>query len=468
MIGETLHSAWRDFWREYRKEASGVVGMVLFLLFVAAVALEPRLITFPETNRRWHDITYWDDNPTSAPPEWTNVFARQKSAVSAVLDRPATTVEKSEGGVRLVRNSFAYDYQYDVPPLDLIVHFTATGDMPLAITLTRPDGEEITLYQDQISVGEGIDQRISIDKNATQAAFDYLLGYEPEEVMTSVDAGQLKPTLVFFSKAREGMMKNPEPQKGLYTVTLLAMLTSEEVKAENAVLVVSGRVSGLLGTDNSKRDLWSGVIAGVKWALLIGLLTAFVSVAIGVIWGIAAAYFGGWTNWLMQRIFEVFVNQPLLPLMIVLSAVFKPSIWFLIVIMSLFFWTGPVKTVYSMALQIKEETFIEASRALGAGSGRLIFRHMVPILVPYSFASMALSVPGAVVYESTISLLGLGDASIVTWGQILHDSFTGGAVLNGLWWWVVPPGLMIALMGMTFSFIGFAMDKILHPKLRTR
>jgi peptide/nickel transport system permease protein len=468
MIGEKFRYAFGDFWKEFRKEASGVVGLVLLLLFLAAVVFEPRLMSFAGTNSKWHDITYWDDNPTSAPPEWTNAFARQKSAVSLVLDKPATTVEESDNGVRLVRNAFTYDYTYDLPPLDLIVHFTASGDLPVAVTFTRPDGEELTLYQDQISVGQAIDQRVSMDKNSNRAAYEYLQGYEPEEAMTSVDEGQLKPTMVFFSKAEPGMLEKPQPLRGTYTITLLTMLTSEEAKSDNAYLVVSGRVSGLLGTDSSKRDLWSGVVAGVKWALLIGLLTAFVSVAIGVVWGITAAYFGGWINWLMQRVFEIFVNQPLLPLLIVISAVFKPSIWFLIVIMSIFFWTGPVKTVYSMALQIKEETYIEASRALGAGSGRLIFRHMVPILVPYSFASMALSVPGAVVYESTISLLGLGDASIVTWGQILHDSFTGGAVLNGLWWWVVPPGLMIALMGMTFSFLGFAMDKILHPKLRTR
>jgi peptide/nickel transport system permease protein len=93
---------------------------------------------------------------------------------------------------------------------------------------------------------------------------------------------------------------------------------------------------------------------------------------------------------------------------------------------------------------------------------------MAPLLIPYSFASMALSVPSAIVYESSVSLLGLGDASIVTWGQILHDAMLGNAILNGLWWWVIPPGLAIAIMGMTFAFLGFAMDRILHPKLRTR
>jgi len=121
-----------------------------------------------------------------------------------------------------------------------------------------------------------------------------------------------------------------------------------------------------------------------------------------------------------------------------------------------------------MALQIKEETYVEAAKALGASHARIIFKHMVPILIPYSFASMALNVPSAILYEASVSLLGLGDATIVTWGQILHDAMNGGAVTNGLWWWVVPPGIAIALIGMTFAFIGFAMDTILNPKLRTR
>jgi len=242
----------------------------------------------------------------------------------------------------------------------------------------------------------------------------------------------------------------------------------EMVKPTSIFFTFSGGVSGWLGTDSSKRDVWSGIVAGVKWALLIGLLTAFTAVSIGVIYGVMSAYLGGWKDSLMQRIFELFLGVPLLPVLIVMSAIFKPSIWILITMMSCFYWVGPVKTVRSMGLQIKEETYIEAARAFGASSNRIIFKHMVPLLIPYAFASMALYVPRAIVVEATISLLGLGDSTIVTWGQILRDALTGGAVLNGLWWWVIPPGLFIALMGMTFAFIGFAMDKILHPKLRTR
>ena len=127
------------------------------------------------------------------------------------------------------------------------------------------------------------------------------------------------------------------------------------------------------------------MIAGIKWALLIGLLTAVVAVSIGVIYGVMSAYWGGWKDSLMQRIFEVFVSIPLLPLLIVMSAIFKPSIWTMIVMMSAFFWVGPVKTVRSMGLQIKEETYIEASKAFGASSLRIIFRHMIPLLIPYAF-----------------------------------------------------------------------------------
>jgi peptide/nickel transport system permease protein len=457
----------RDFLAELAREPAGIAGFLMLAMFLAGAVFQKQLISFPHAGSRWHDITYWDEQPANAPPVWTNALARRTSAVSLVLS-PAKSTEEASEGARLVTHVFTYQYSYDLPPRDLVVRFHGAGDIPVAITLTRPDGQEITLDQEQVSAGSAADVRISVDKSSAQAVMGFLQGVESAEAMAGVDVDRVRPTSVLFAQARQGMLAHPQALKGAYQVTLLAVLSTAAAQVSRPTLAITGRVSGLLGTDSSKRDLWSGVVAGIPWALLIGLLTAFVSVAIGVVWGVTAAYFGGPVNWIMQRIFEIFSNQPVLPLLIVISAIFKPSIWFLIVIMSLFFWTGPVKTVYAMALSIREETYIEASRALGAGHARLIFRHMVPLLIPYAFASMALSVPGAVVYESTVSLLGLGDATIVTWGQILHDAFTGGAVLGGLWWWVVPPGLMIALMGMTFSFIGFAMDRILHPRLRTR
>jgi peptide/nickel transport system permease protein len=467
MIGEGFRRWGREFWAEFRRDRAGLVGVGLLFLFLFLLAFEPLVVPFPEGSKRWHDITYWVDNPPNAAPAWTNWFRAKKGAVQRVVREYDTATEESDG-VRFVHRSFTYEYAYDQPPLDVIMRFTATGDVPTALTVTRPDGLELELFRSQFTAGDQEHVRISVDRDSQDAAYAFLKQYESEETAGAIDIGQLDPTSVVFAEAGSGMNAEPVSLHGTYVFTLSTLLLGDDRAADDPHLVISGRVSGLLGTDNSKRDLWTGIVAGVKWALLIGLLTAFVSVSVGVIAGIASAYYRGWVEVVIQRVFEIIVNMPLLPVLIIIAAVFKLNIWYFMGIMCIYFWTGPVKTVYSMALQIKEETYIEASRAIGAKSGRIIFRHMVPLLVPYSFASMALYVPGAVVYEATVSLLGLGDARIVSWGQILHDALAGGAILSGLWWWVVPPGLLIALVGMTFAFVGFAMDKILHPKLRTR
>jgi peptide/nickel transport system permease protein len=153
--------------------------------------------------------------------------------------------------------------------------------------------------------------------------------------------------------------------------------------------------------------------------------------------------------------------------MLVIAAIFESSIWLVILLMCIFFWSGVQKTVRAMGLQIKEETFIEASEGFGAPSRWILLKHMFPLLLPYALAEMALMVPGAIVYEASLSLIGLGDSTIVTWGQMLEGALNNGAVINNLWWWVLPPGIAIVLVGMSFAFIGFALDTIVAPRLRT-
>jgi len=333
--------------------------------------------------------------------------------------------------------------------------------------IIRPDGETIRLFKKNFHSNNQMEIRISFEKEIRDRVINFGRTHEAQEVSNDINRHSLRTYEILFSRAEEGILKNPTPLKGDYQINITAAVMGDGY-IQQPGLIVSGRVSGLMGTDDSKRDVWSGMVAGMKWALFIGLMTAFVSVAIGVIYGVTMAYFGGWIDSAMSRVHEVFVSIPMIPLLIVLSALYKPSIWNLIFIMCLLYWTGPVRTVRSMAFQIKEETYVEAAHALNASNSRIIFKHMLPQLIPYSFASMALAVPGAIVAEASISLLGLGDASIVTWGQILHSAMSNSAILKGLWWWVVPPGLMIALVGMTFAFLGFSMDKILNPKLKTR
>ena len=464
MSWNDMKASTKDFWSEFRKVKSGIVGLIFLGVFLFILIFEPLLLPFSEANTRWKDITYWEDNPASAAPQWTNLFTSKKRAVSEDLEI-SEIEEKKVGTIRIIEESFIYNYEYDVAPADLVFRASGTGSATFIISIERPDGKTIDLFRKPLELPADRTLRIAIDRSSKNEALNFLKSFN---AMDGVTAQTVRTTDVIFSQVEKSLSFKPEPLKGEYRIKVSMILQKEADTITSTGMKIAGRVHGILGTDNSKRDIWSGVLAGVKWAMLIGLMTALISVSIGVVYGVMSAYLGGWKDSLMQRIFEIFISVPLLPVLIVMSAVFKPSIWVIIFIMSIFYWVGPVKTVRSMGLQIKEETYIEASRALGASNARIIFKHMVPLLIPYAFASMALYVPGAIVVEATLSLLGLGDPNIVTWGQILQDAHRGGAMLSGMWWWVVPPGMAIAFMGMTFAFVGFAMDKILNPKLKTR
>ena len=132
----------------------------------------------------------------------------------------------------------------------------------------------------------------------------------------------------------------------------------------------------------------------------------------------------------------------------------------------IFSWVGIAKVSRSMSLQIKTRQYIEASKIMGQKDSKIIFKHIIPQLLPYAFASIAISVPAAITTEAGLSFLGLGDPTFPTWGQILHDANVFGAAARGLWWWIVPPGVMIAITGLAFVFIGNALDAIINPKLK--
>jgi peptide/nickel transport system permease protein len=459
----------REFWTEFVQVKSGLVGLALLLSFLLLSIIGPLVVPFPDALSHWHDINYWQDNPDAAPPAWTNLlpWVGKKGCVSRLITSYKTEKVEEDNGVVLMKYSFAYDYRWDKAPRDIVVRFQGSGQVPVMISIARPDGLSAELYREQLDLAEGDVGRVSVARNCGQQVIEFVRSRN-EDLAANLNPDLIKPIRILFSKLDANIENDPEPLKGTYTVTLSALILTDQFRLEKPAIQVSGDVSGLMGTDVSKRDVFTGVVIGIRWALIIGILTSILTVLVGVVLGVVAAYFGGATDWVLNRLYEFVYLMPVLPFLIVISAIFKPTIWTLIGIICVFFWTGPYKPVYSMALQIREETFVEASRALGASRRRIIFRHIVPILLPYSFAVMALSIPGVIVYEASVSLLGLGDSSIVTWGQILHDALTQGAVINNLWWWVIPPGLMIALMGMSFAFIGTALDKILHPKLRTR
>lgn len=456
----------KEFWDEFKKSNTGLLGLGLLVFLSAAVIFERVIVPFPEANRNWSEIGYWSDEAQGAKPVWTNFFSSEKLPKSQNVDIKGFEVEETER-LTQYKTEFVYSFNYDSEPNDIIMYFDTVGRMIINVEVERPDGEVIRLERKTYNTEELTTNRYSVLAESLNGAYRFATA-EDYDNASNVQRNTVNPVRIIFSEVKERMLQDPVMLKGDYIFRVTGLAPGGNGELVDIDFRVVGKVSGLMGTDLYKRDIYTGLIAGVKWAMLIGLLISFLSTVIGVTYGITSAYFGGMIDAVMMRIAEFLMNIPFLPIMIALSAIFKPSIWIFIGLMCALRWVGSVRTVRSMGMQIKNETFIEASKALGASHTRLIFKHMIPIMIPFAFSSMALAVPGAILTEASISIIGLGDSTIITWGQMLNDARTAGAVIQGMWWWIIPPGLMISIVGMSFAFVGFAMDKILNPKLKSR
>jgi peptide/nickel transport system permease protein len=196
------------------------------------------------------------------------------------------------------------------------------------------------------------------------------------------------------------------------------------------------------------------------------LSVAFLAVFIGLSYGVISGYYGGSIDEVMMRISDIIYALPALPFLILLSLSVGRSMVYIIAYLVVFGWVGASKVARSIALQLKNLPYVEAVRLIGASNLRIMFKHIMPQITPYAIANIALSVPAAILTEAGLSFLGLGDPTLPTWGQILHDAQIYSAVIRGLWWWVLSPGLMIAITGLSFVLIGNAIETILNPRRR--
>jgi peptide/nickel transport system permease protein len=199
----------------------------------------------------------------------------------------------------------------------------------------------------------------------------------------------------------------------------------------------------------------------------IGLSVSVFGTIIGLIAGVVSGFYGGtWKDESIQRITDFMLLLPALPILILVSLVFRIDLWQLVLWLTLFGWMGVAKISRAMALQIREEQYVEAARSIGAIDRWIILRHVAPQILTYAFAVIALSVPSVIFTEAVLSFLGLGDPGLVTWGRILYDAQLNGAAVSGYWWWVLTPGFFITLTALGFGLLGNALDKTLQPKMR--
>ncbi|GAB3699311.1 ABC transporter permease [Mariniluteicoccus flavus] len=223
-----------------------------------------------------------------------------------------------------------------------------------------------------------------------------------------------------------------------------------------------------LGTDPAGRDVVGLLLWGARISLLVGFSATLVSMVIGTIVGMMAGHFTGFTQAVILRVIDFFLVIPSLVLAIVLSTVLTRGVWTIIIAIGVTGWASTARIVRSQTLTIEARPYIERARALGAGDVHILGRHVLPAVLPIVLANTTLAVGSAVISESTLSFLGLGDPGVISWGSMLKSALDTGSATAGYWWFVLPPGIAIVVVVLCFTLVGRALEAVVNPTLRGR
>jgi peptide/nickel transport system permease protein len=223
-----------------------------------------------------------------------------------------------------------------------------------------------------------------------------------------------------------------------------------------------------LGTDARGRSVLTLLIHGSRISLFVGLLATLISVFLGTLIGLTSGFFGGWVGSVLFRFTEWFLVLPFLPLALVIATILGPSLVNISIVIGVTSWPGTALLIRSQALSIKERPYLERAKVLGAGRWHQMTRHVLPNVMPMVFANTTLTVAIAILSETTLSFLGMGDPTRVSWGSMLDDAYSIGAMSTGSWWYIIPPGVCVVLVVLSFTLVGQSLEDIVNPRLRRR
>lgn len=438
-------------WREIKEYPSAIAGLVIIGLVICLAAYTLVTMPYAEAIRLWRGgEEVWQDYPKNAAPSWTNLFRRAQLPETMVLDTregsAQKTVDHDTPGISDVAIDFTFDFAADGFPQELSLFTYATFDQKqpfVEVTWFTPDGREIKIAD--LSSKPSDAYRFEADATLVRR----LKGVAPQKALLADPNSDVLT-----------------PLKGQYRVRVTGLFFEDDGDLD-AKLVSYGQVHGMAGTDHRRRDLTIALMWGAPVALAFGLLAAVGTTLTTMFIAAFGVWFGGMVDGLIQRLTEVNMILPFLPILIMVGTFYSRSIWTILgAVIALGIFGSSIKTYRAIFLQVKESPYIEAARAYGASSGRIIAQYMVPRIIPLLIPGLVVTIPAYVFLEASLAVLGLGDPVLPTWGKLINDANENGALFNGYYYWVLQPAALLMVTGLGFSMVGFALDRVFNPRLR--
>jgi peptide/nickel transport system permease protein len=477
---------------------SGMVGVAMLGFLLLLAVLVPILAPY-NVVQEWSNAANWADNPRLAAPEWSEFLVGKHlprtifvgwSDTPGGFDKVRVPINQSGQEYTFIVLKKTFSFEYDAFPSEFTLYLRMTfGNVSPLVTVKweRPDGESITLF-DEVpthnvsqafrpitytrSISNPVQGEPSFQVYGHLVDWIVAKGAATSQEMSNLTQTKsiyaIRPEILLFAKLNHSMIQadTAEVLKGEYNLTIDVVGFSAADEAD-ARAIVFGKVFGIAGTDDQRHDLLVGLMWGAPVALAFGVAGALASVLIQTILGAISGWYGGAVDEVVQRASDFYLIIPTLPILILVALLYRPSIVYILIILVILGLVGATtKVVRSIVLQVKEEQFIEAARSYGASRARILFRYILPRVMPYTFALVALTVPAFIFLEASLSFLGLGDPVLPTWGSTLGRAYSQGALFYGDWWWVVFPVGGIVFTTIAFALLGYAFDKVLNPRLR--
>ena len=428
---------------------SAILGILVVFLLVFTAVYAMIKIPYNEAIRLWRGgEEVWYQNPKFAPPAWINLFSSKKYSESfAVKTADGSMIKEvtpGAEGTSTMTMSYTFDYTYDYYPQELILYINSsyTEKQPfISLEWLTPDGRKIRITN--LALSQKQTYRFSQD----------------EKLKTKLRTDEIIPAL--YSDPETGDLL-----RGTYQL-LITGATFEPESDINVEFVSHGQVFGLAGTDQARRDLVVPLLWGAPVALAFGLIASLGTSVLTLVIAAVGTWYGGWLDELIQRITEINLVLPFLSILILIGTFYSRSIWVILgatILLSIF--TGSIKAYRSIFVQVKESMYIEAARAYGASSPRIVFFYLIPRMIPLLIPGLVSAVPAFVFLEASLALLGLGDPVLPTWGKIIEDANSNGALYRGYYYWILEPAVLLMITGLGFAMLGFALDRVFNPKLR--